>query len=93
MWKNIRSKYILQIIFNHLKEKFRLKLISHCKFFQSKIDVDINDYKKNTKIRIIKNGDGTCKIQSLIDGFVYYEGGYLNNKKEGKGKEYKPVEI
>ena len=59
MLKNIRSKYILQIIFVYLKEKFKLKLISRCKFFQSKIDVDINDYKKNSKMIIIKNADGT----------------------------------
>ena len=44
--ENIKSKYILQVIFANLREKKLLKLIKYNKNIQSKLNRDINDYIK-----------------------------------------------
>ena len=48
----IKSKYILQKIFNNLNLKQKLKLIKYNKCIQNKIGININDYKNNSKIII-----------------------------------------
>jgi len=43
---NIKSKYILQLIFNYLQKKKSLQIIQHNKQVQNKLNYGINDYKK-----------------------------------------------
>ena len=49
---NIKSKYILKIIFNNLILEKELKIINYNKNLQEKLDKDINDYKNYLKIEI-----------------------------------------
>ena len=49
---NIRSKYILKQIFNHINLNIFLNIIRYNKLFQQKLSIDISDYKLNSKIII-----------------------------------------
>ena len=49
---NIKCKYILHIIFNHLNEKKYLQLISNNKTIQNKLDVSIDNFKNYKRIEI-----------------------------------------
>ena len=49
---NIKSRYILQKIFNNLKLKQELKLIKYNKYIQNKIGIKKDDYKNYSKIII-----------------------------------------
>ena len=93
MLENIKSVYILQWIFLNLKEEIKLKLISKNKSLQAKCFIDIINYKKTCNHYIIKDKNGNYKIKSSKNNFMNYEGGYMNGKKEGSGKEYKLIEI
>ena len=60
--KNIRSKYILGKIFEHLEPNLSLNIIRYNKHLQDKLDKSINNYIKNSRIEIelipLKNGCG-----------------------------------
>jgi len=93
MLDNINSIYILQWILSNLSEKIKLKIIANNKSLQAKCFIDIIDYKKNANHYVIKDKNGNYKIKSSQNNFMNYEGGYLNGKKNGEGKEYNLVEI
>ena len=42
--KNIKSKYILKQIFDHINTNIKLRIIRYNNKIQTKIDIDINDY-------------------------------------------------
>jgi len=44
--EDLKSKYILKIIFEHLSEKNFLKNIQYNKILQQKLDININNYKQ-----------------------------------------------
>ena len=52
IFDDIRSKYILQYIFNNLQEDKLLNVIRYNKNIQNKLNKDINDYKELVKIEI-----------------------------------------
>ena len=49
---NIKSIYIMKQVFNYLKEKPKLGIIKYNKKIQTKLNIDINDYKTFNKIEI-----------------------------------------
>ena len=49
---NIRSNYILQIVFQNLNEKNYLQLISKNKKIQNKLEISIGNYKNYKRIEI-----------------------------------------
>ena len=49
---NIRSHYILKIIFEHLREKRYLQIISNNKKIQNKLDISMINYKNYKRIEI-----------------------------------------
>ena len=50
LFKNLKSKYILQSIFNNLQEKKKLEIIKYNKTIQGKININIYNYKKYSEI-------------------------------------------
>ena len=52
IFENLKSNYILKKIFGNLKENKFLKIIKHTKKLQSRLDLNINNYKKFTEIEI-----------------------------------------
>ena len=68
--KNIKSKYILQKVFNNLEKKKSLNLIKYNKTIKERLELNINDYKIFSSIEIeIKPVDN-------------YFGEFINIKKE-----------
>ena len=88
MLKNIKSYYIVKIIFLYVDEKQKLKMVKCSKNLQDKIDISILNYKlfsgKNIKYEL----NGILKEYDDCSGSLNFEGQYLNGKKHGKGKEY-----
>ena len=52
MLKNIKSKYILEFILNHLCERNKLLLVKYNKKFKDKINLEDISYRKFTQIEI-----------------------------------------
>ena len=50
--ENIKSKYILEIIFNNLEKKKLLNILKYNKNQRKRIDININDYKEFLLIEI-----------------------------------------
>ena len=84
---NIKSKYIIKIIFFYLDEKIKLKLIKYDKNLQNTIDINLNNYIFFSRRYIEFEADGKGKEYNYVDE-LKFEGEYLNGKKNGKGKEY-----
>ena len=85
---NIKSNYVLKIIFSFLKEKKKLKTIIYNYELQKRIGYNIENYKKCSGILKVQLENGNVQLYILDTNILIYEGGYLNNKKNGKGKEY-----
>ena len=47
--KNIKSKYILQKIFDNLAKKRLFEIIHHNKIYQNKLDLTIKDFQEFSK--------------------------------------------
>ena len=53
MLKDIKSKYILEQIFNHINTKSKLKIIKYNKNISQKINITLEEYKIYNKIKIL----------------------------------------
>ena len=84
----IKSIYILKRIFSSISKIKKLDIIFYNKKIQSKLDINIEDYKPLTNIekRGEKNGKG--KEYLINTDILIYEGEYKNWKRNGKGIEY-----
>ena len=65
LFSNVKSKYILQQIFDNLKINKALNVIRNNKFLLNKLEKDINDYKKYLEVEIeIETKD------NVLDNFI-----------------------
>ena len=87
MLKNIKSSYIIKIIFFYVDEGKKLKLIKYNKNFQKYINITIINYKHFTGRYIIYESNKKGKEYNYCDT-LRFEGEYLNGKRNGKGKEF-----
>ena len=89
---NIKSKYILQKIFDYLSKKKSLKVSYHNKKIQNRLDISINDYIDNScintsiEIEIINKKNKYGKFINIInkEEESYFHIYFNNNKKEIK---------
>ena len=88
MFNNIKSVYILKLIFNLISEKNKLKLIIHNKQLQTKLEINLKTYKTKSGICRIIEKDGQGEEKSLKTNKIIFKGQYLNGKRNGKGAEY-----
>ena len=90
MLNNIRSKYIIRIIFDHFKAKYKYKIVKYNKILQDKLELSLKDYKRFTRTFIIYETESRDKGKEYMsyDRQLVYEGGFLNGERNGKGKEY-----
>ena len=86
--KNIKSNDVSNLLFLNLDEKIKLKAIKYNKNLQSKIGITLNNYKFYSEKYIIYEKKRKGKEYSGHDDKLIFEGEYLNEKRNGKGKEY-----
>ena len=84
---NIKSKYIIQIVFSYLNEEIKLKLMQYNKNLQNKIDIQLRNYKFFSGKYIIYEKDGLGKEYDAYKDKLLFEGELLDKKRK-KGKEY-----
>ena len=88
---NIKSIYFSRILFSHLDEKIKLKVIKYNKKLQNDIDIKLINYKFYSRKYIIYETKFKGKEYELCfnNNFnLVFEGEYLNCERNGKGKEY-----
>ena len=86
--KKIKSEYTIKILFFHLDEKIKLKLIKYNKNLQNTIDINLNNYIFFSGRYIEFEADGKGKEYYGYNDKLKFEGEYLNGERNGKGKEY-----
>ena len=87
MIENVKSKYILKIIFNKMHKRKALKIIKYNKKIQKKININHKDYEKLSEIEIeiipIENEYGPF-ININKEDEIYYHIYFNDEKKEIK---------
>lgn len=87
--ENLRSKYILKILFDNLTTEKTLRIIKYNKNLQSRLDISLQHYKEyfQTEIEIIPIKYKYGKFINVSDDESHYHI-YFNNSKE-EIKKYK----
>ena len=88
MLKNIKSYYIVKIVFLYVYEKQKLKIVKYNKSLQKNIDISIANYKHFSGRYIIYESNRIGKEYFASNDILYFVGEYLNGERNGKGKEY-----
>ena len=81
--ENLRSKYILKILFDNLTTEKTLRIIKYNKNLQSRLDISLQHYKEyfQTEIEIIPIKYKYGKFINVSDDESHYHI-YFNNSKE-----------
>ena len=88
MLENIKSIFFLKMVFFYIDDKRKLELIKYNKAFQDKLNINIIHYKLFSKKYLIFETERKSREYNKDNGYLIYEGEYLNGKRNGKGKEY-----
>ena len=88
MLEQIKSEYILKLIFSPLKPEIKLTLIKINKKIQDKLDINLIHYKLCSGKYFIGEKNGTGKEFDLYNDQCIFEGDYSYGKRAGYGKEY-----
>ena len=90
MFKNLKSKYILQILFNNLLKKKSLEIIRYNNNIKNRLNISIKDYIDCLSIEIeikpVNNKYG--KFINIDKGDEKYYHIYLNDEKEEIKRNY-----
>ena len=90
-FNNIKSKYILEKVFNNLKNGKTLNIVKYNENIKKRINININDYKEYSEkyssieieIKPVSNKYGKV-INIKKEEEIYYHIYFNNNKKEVK---------
>ena len=88
MLLNVKSEYIIKIIFSHLIEINKLQILKYNKILQNKIGIKLINYKLFKGIYIQYKSRENVKEYYGDSGNLRYVGTYFNGKRNGKGIEY-----
>ena len=88
MFGNIKSVFILEILFSPINDKIKLELVKYNKSLQQKINISIMNYKLFSGKYIIYKKENKGEEYDSFNDLLLFEGEYLNGKRNGKGKEY-----
>ena len=77
----------LSKIFYYIEYGIRLKIIKYNKSLQHKLNINLIDYKRFGGRYIILGSEDTGKEYDYNDRLLF-DGGYLNGKRNRKGKEF-----
>ena len=88
MLENIRSSLILKKVFSYLNNKTKIRIIYYNKRLHNKISVSLDNLNSDLEKYIIYESKTIAKEYDYFNDKLLYEGGYLNKKRNGQGKEY-----
>ena len=88
MLKIVRSSYFIKLLFFHLDEKQKLKVVKYSKRIQKNLNISLINYKYYSGRYIIYESNEKGKEYDFNFERLIYEGEYLNGERNGKGKEY-----
>ena len=86
--ETVKSKYVIKELFSYLSQILKLRIIKYNKKYQNLFEINIENYKKESKIVRIMENDGFGKEYTIDENKLIFEGEFKNGKKNGKGKEY-----
>ena len=84
----IESSYIIKKIFSYINDGLKLKICKLNTKIQSKININLINYKIFSGRYIIYESNGKVKEYDMYNDKLVFEGEYLNGQRNGKGKEY-----
>ena len=85
---DVKSKYIINIIFSFLDENLKLYLIKYNNNLKNILGIDLGYFKNFSGRIIVQEKNGRGKEYSLNSKVLLFEGNYVNGRKHGLGKEY-----
>ncbi len=85
---DIKSSYFIIILFSHLREEMKLKMVKYNKNYQHLLNIKLINYQIFSGRYIEYESNGKTKEYDSYDDHLIYEGEYSNGKRNGKGKEY-----
>ena len=85
---SIKAILNLKQLFSFLDTKKKLYMIINSKYYKKTLGIDLEAYKKQSGKYKIGSRNGFGKEFSLETNKLIFEGEYINNKRNGKGKEY-----
>ena len=80
--KSIQSLYIIKDIFSFLSEKQKLNVIVYNKQLQKKLDINIEDYKRESGIYKEGKRNGKGKEYDISNDFIIFFEGEFSMGKE-----------
>ena len=86
MLENIKSDYIVKLLFTFLLHKRKLRIARYNKQLQKKLDINLIFYKNMTNKYIIYEKKGIGKEYNLW-GKLLFKGRYHNGERNGYGEE------
>ena len=87
MLENVKSQYLVKLLFTFLLHKRKLRIVRYNKQLQKKLDINLIFYKNMTNKYIIYEGKGIGKEYDL-EGKLLFKGQYYNGERNGNGEEY-----
>ena len=92
MMLKIKFNIIIKKIYSYLNEVIKLSMIIYNKELQKKLNINIKNYIKFSKEKILTiDNEGNGEIRGIKDDNLYFKGKFLNKKKNGFGFEYMTV--
>ena len=87
MLENVKSQYLVKLLFTFLLHKRKLRIVRYNKQLQKKLDINLIFYKNMTNKYIIYEGKGIGKEYDL-EGKLLFKGQYYSGERNGNGEEY-----
>ena len=88
MFRLIKSRFIKEKIIIHLDDKAKLKIFKYNKKLQHIAKIDLINYMFYANKYIMFDGKVKGKEYNIFKDELLYEGEFLNDKRNGIGKEY-----
>ena len=88
---NIKTIFFIKHLFSFINDTIKLKLVRYNKNLQNILSINIINYQILSRRYIIYEAKDKGKEYMCYNDKLIYEGGYLNGKRNGKGKEYYKV--
>jgi len=88
MLQAIKSYFFMRKLFSCLKECKKLDLVRYNKYIQKELNITIINYKIFSRRKKVIEKNGIGKEYDRYSGDLLFKGVYLNNKRNGKGKEF-----